>query len=43
VAVAVELARQQLKEAGSPHQVEETVADKGYHKAETIRTLDEVE
>jgi len=43
VAVTVELARQQLKAAGSPHQVEETVADKGYHKAETIQTLEEVE
>jgi transposase len=40
--VTVELAREQLKEAGSPHQVAEAVGDKGYHKAETIQTLDEV-
>lgn len=41
--VTVELARQQLTEAGSPHQVEEVVGDKGYHKAETLQTLEEVE
>ena len=41
--VTVELAREQLKEAGSPHQVEEVVGDKGYHKAETIQTLEAVE
>ena len=41
--VTVELAREQLKEAGSPHQVDEVVGDKGYHKAETIQTLEEVE
>jgi hypothetical protein len=40
--VTVELAREQLTEAGSPHQVAEAVGDKGYHKAETIQTLDEV-
>jgi transposase len=37
------VAREQLKEAGSPHHVEEVVGDKGYHKAETIQTLEEVE
>jgi transposase len=41
--VTVELAREQLKAAGSPHHVEEVVGDKGYHKAETIQTLGEVE
>ncbi|MGH7743023.1 MAG: transposase [Candidatus Eiseniibacteriota bacterium] len=41
--VTVELAREQLQEAGSPHQVDEIVGDKGYHKAETIQTLEEVE
>jgi transposase len=41
--VTVEVAREQLKEAGSPHQVEDVVGDKGYHKAETIQTLEEVE
>ncbi len=39
--VTVELAREQLKEAGSPHQVAEVIGDKGYHKAETLQTLDE--
>ena len=37
--VTGELAREQLKAAGSLHQVEEVVGDKGYHKAETIQTL----
>jgi transposase len=41
--VTVELARQQLTAAGSPHQVEEAVGDKGYHKAETVQTLEEVQ
>jgi transposase len=41
--VTVELAREQLKAAGSPHQLEDVVGDKGYHKAETIQTLEEVE
>ena len=41
--VTVEVARQQLVAAGSPHQVEEVVGDKGYHKAETLQTLAEVE
>lgn len=41
--VTVELAREQLKAAGSAHHVEEVVGDKGYHKAETIQLLAEVE
>jgi transposase len=41
--VTVELARERLQDAGSPHQVEEAVEDKGYHKAETLRTLAEVQ
>jgi transposase len=41
--VTVEVAREQLKAAGSPQQVDEVVGDKGYHKAETIQTLEEVE
>jgi transposase len=41
--VTVEVAREQLTAAGSPHQVDEVVGDKGYHKAETIQTLEEVE
>jgi len=41
--VTVEVARQQLAAAGSPHQVDEVVGDKGYHKAETLLTLEEVE
>ena len=41
--VTVELAREQLKAAGSPHHVEEVVGDKGYHKAETIQTLEAVQ
>jgi len=41
--VTVELAREQLKAAGSPHELEEAVGDKGYHKAETIQTLEEVQ
>ena len=43
VTVTVELAREQLKEAGSRHHVEEVVGDKGYHKAETLQTLEAVE
>jgi transposase len=35
-------ARGQLAAAGSPHHVEEVVADKGYHKAETLQTLEDV-
>ena len=41
--VTVEIAREQLQAAESPHQVEEVVDDKGYHKAETIQTLIEVQ
>lgn len=41
--VTVEIAREQLQAADSPHQVEEVVDDKGYHKAETIQTLIEVQ
>jgi transposase len=41
--VTVELARDQLKQAGAAKQVEEVVADKGYHKAETLQTLSEVQ
>lgn len=41
--VTVELAREQLQSAGSPHQVDDVVGDKGYHKAETIQTLAEVQ
>jgi transposase len=41
--VTIELAREQLAAAGSPHQVEEAVADKGYHKAETLQTVEEVQ
>ena len=37
--VTVEQARERLQDAGSPHHVEETVEDKGYHKAETLQTL----
>lgn len=41
--VTVELARERLQDAGSPHRVEETVEDKGYHKAETLQTLADVQ
>jgi transposase len=41
--VTIELAREQLQEAGSPHAVKEAVEDKGYHKAETLQTLAEVQ
>lgn len=37
----IDVARAQLEAAGSPHQVEEAVADKGYHKAETLQMLEE--
>ena len=39
----IDVAREQLEAAGSPHQVEEAVADKGYHKAETLQMLEEVQ
>jgi transposase len=41
--VTVELAREQLETAEAPKQVEEVVADKGYHKADTLQTLTEVQ
>ena len=41
--VTIDIAREQLKAAGSPHQVEEAVADKGYHKAETLHTVEDVQ
>lgn len=41
--VTVELAREQLQAAGSAHRVDEVVGDKGYHKAETLQTLAEVQ
>jgi transposase len=37
----IEVARAHLDAAGSPRQVDEVVADKGYHKAETLQTLAE--
>jgi transposase len=41
--VTLELAREKLQEAGSPKELEEAVVDKGYHKAETLQTVEEVE
>jgi transposase len=41
--VTIELARDQLAAAGSPKQLDEAVADKGYHKAETLQTVTEVQ
>ena len=41
--VTIELAREQLQAAAAPKQVEEAVADKGYHKAETLQTVHEVQ
>ena len=41
--VTVEVAREQLQAAGSPYQVDEAIGDKGYHKAETLQTLAEVQ
>ena len=41
--VTVELARQQLTAAGAPKRVEEVVADKGYHKTETLEILQAVQ
>jgi transposase len=41
--VTVELAREQLAAAAAPKQGEEVVADKGYHKAETLQTIKEVQ
>lgn len=41
--VTVELAREHLQAAEAPKQVEEVVADKGYHKADTLQTVQEVQ
>ncbi|MCM3880576.1 MAG: transposase [Vicinamibacterales bacterium] len=41
--VTIEIAREQLEAAGSPHHVEEALADKGYHKAETLQTVEDVQ
>ena len=41
--VTLELAREKLREAGSPKELEEAVVDKGYHKAETLQTVAEVQ
>ena len=41
--VTIELAREQLTAAEAPKQVEEAVADKGYHKADTLQTVHEVQ
>ena len=41
--VTIELAREQLQAAAAPKQIEEAVADKGYHKAETLQTVTEVQ
>ena len=43
VTTTVEMARTQLEAAGSARTVEEVVADKGYHKADTIQELEEVQ
>ena len=39
----IALARAQLRAARSPTQVEEVVADKGYHKGETLQTVTELQ
>jgi hypothetical protein len=41
--VTLELGREQLQAAEAPKQIEEAVADKGYHKAETLQTVQEVQ
>lgn len=43
LAVTVDLARAALERVGSPAQVEEVVADKGYHSAQTLQVLHEVQ
>ena len=43
VTTTVEMARTQVEAAGSPRTVEEVVGDKGYHKADTIQELEEVQ
>jgi transposase len=39
--VTIELAREQLRQTGSPKQIEEVVADKGYHKGDTLQIVKE--
>jgi hypothetical protein len=41
LAETIEAAREHLEAAGSPREVDEVVADKGYHKAETLQKLAE--
>jgi transposase len=41
--VTIALGREQLQAAEAPKQIEEAVADKGYHKAETLQTAKEVQ
>jgi transposase len=41
--VTIEVGREQLQAADSPRQVEEVVADKGYHKGDTLQTVKEVQ
>jgi len=41
--VTIELGREQLQAAEAPKQIEEAVADKGYHKADTLQTVQEVQ
>jgi transposase len=41
--VTIELGRGHLHAAEAPKQIEEAVADKGYHKAETLQTVREVQ
>jgi len=41
--VTIELARDRLQDANTPHCIEEAVGDKGYHKAETLQTVAEVQ
>jgi transposase len=41
--VSIELGREHLQAAAAPKQIEEAVADKGYHKAETLQTVQEVQ
>ena len=42
ILMTVESAREQLQAVDSPHQVEEVLGDKGYHKAESLAVLREV-
>jgi transposase len=41
--VTLTLGREHLQAAEAPKQIEEAVADKGYHKAETLQTVQEVQ